>query len=143
MVQSETQTLLIGKLSKRTRCKIETIRYYERAGLLPPPPRSPGGHRLYASDHLKRLTFIRRGRGLGFSLEQIRGLLRLVDGGDYSCDEVKAITLDHLDEVRHKIADLGTFEKVLQEMASQCDKGAVPACPIIDALFDEQKKTPG
>ena len=66
-----------------------------------------------------------------------------MDGSDYSCDEVKTITLDHLDEVRHKITDLGTLEKVLQEMASQCDKGAVPACPIIDALFDEQKKTPG
>ena len=72
----------IGALSGRTGCSIETIRYYERIGLLPAPPRSAGGHRVYDDDHLKRLTFIRRGRALGFTLDQVRGLLGLVDGGD-------------------------------------------------------------
>ncbi|MEX1206566.1 MAG: MerR family transcriptional regulator, partial [Dongiaceae bacterium] len=70
----------IGALSRRTGCKVETIRYYERIGLLPAPPRSAGGQRHYGEDGLKRLTFIRRGRELGFSLKELRGLLRLVDG---------------------------------------------------------------
>lgn len=127
----------IGMLSERTGCNIETIRYYERIELLPPPPRSQGGYRLYGAEHLKRLTFIRRSRELGFTLEEVRGLLRLVDGGDYSCAEVKAFTLDHVDQVRRKIVDLRKLEKVLKDMASQCDGGEVPECPVIDALFKE------
>ena len=125
----------IGALSKGTGCHIETIRYYERIGLMPKPPRSPGGHRLYEEDHLRRLTFIRRSRELGFTLEEVRGLLRLVDGGSYTCAEVKALTLDHAAEVRRKVADLRKLERVLKEMAAECDGGEVPDCPIIDALY--------
>jgi len=125
----------IGVLSRRTGCKVETIRYYERIGLLPAPSRSAGGHRLYGEDHLKRLTFIRRGRELGFSLDDIRGLLGLVDGGAYTCAEVKAVTLEHLGEVRRKLADLRRLERVLKGMAAECEGGAVPDCPVIDALF--------
>ncbi len=125
----------IGALSKGTSCHIETIRYYERIGLMPKPPRSPGGHRLYEEDHLRRLTFIRRSRELGFTLEEVRGLLRLVDGGSYTCAEVKALTLDHAAEVRRKVADLRRLERVLKEMAAECDGGEVPECPIIDALY--------
>ncbi len=125
----------IGALSKGTGCNIETIRYYERIGLMPKPPRSPGGHRLYEDDHLRRLTFIRRSRELGFTLEEVRGLLRLVDGGSYTCAEVKALTLDHAAEVRRKVADLRKLERVLKEMAAECDGGEVPECPIIDTLY--------
>ena len=125
----------IGSLSKGTGCKIETIRYYERIGLLPKPPRSQGGHRLYEEEHLKRLTFIRRSRELGFTLHEVRGLLRLVDGGEYSCAEVKALTLDHVAEVRRKLADLRKVKRVLEAMAAECDGGEVPECPIIDALY--------
>lgn len=128
--------ITIGGLSKQTGVNIETIRYYERIGVLPGPPRTSGGHRLYGEDHLKRLTFVRRSRELGFPLEEIRGLLRMVDGDDYSCDEVKDLTLDHLAEIRSKIADLKKLEKVLKDMASQCEGGNVPDCPIIDALFE-------
>ena len=128
--------LMIGQLSKMTGCNIETIRYYERIGLIPPPPRSEGGHRRYDQDHLKRLTFIRRGRQLGFTLDQIRGLLQLVDGGDFTCEEVKQITVEHCAEVRQKIDDLRRLEIVLNEMAAQCDKGTVPECPVIEALFE-------
>jgi MerR family mercuric resistance operon transcriptional regulator len=102
---------------------------------LPPPPRSEGGYRLYGEDHLKRLTFIRRSRELGFGLDEIRDLLRLVDGGDYTCAEVKEITLEHLDAVRRKITDIQRLERVLRDMASQCDDGRVPECPVIEALF--------
>ncbi len=79
-----TQHFGIGALSTRTGVNIETIRYYEREGLLPHPPRTAGGHRSYSEDHLKRLTFIRRSRELGFSIAEIRGLLALVDGGSYT-----------------------------------------------------------
>ena len=80
----------IGQLSRRSGVNIETIRFYERVGILPKPPRSQGGHRLYDEAHEKRLHFVRRSRELGFSLDEIRGLLRLVDGGRYTCSEVRA-----------------------------------------------------
>ncbi len=125
----------IGVLSRRTGCKVETIRYYERIGLLPPPPRSAGGQRIYGEAAVKRLTFVRRGRALGFGLQELRGLLRLVDGGDYTCAEVRAITLGHLAEVRAKIADLRRLGRTLGSIAGQCVGGTVPDCPIIEALF--------
>ena len=132
---SHTPRLTIGTMSKRTGCNIETIRYYERIGLLSPPVRSAGGHRQYDEPTVRRLTFIRRSRQLGFSFEEVRGLLGLVDGGDYTCGEVRSLTLDHLEEVRTKLSDLRRMEVVLKEMAAQCDGGTVPDCPIIDALF--------
>ncbi len=126
----------IGALSEQTGVKIETIRYYEREGLLPSPPRTSGGHRSYSEDHLKRLTFIRRSRELGFSMAEIRELLALVDGGSYTCGEIKALTLNHAQSVRSKITDLQRMEKMLVEIASGCAGGTVPDCPIIDALLD-------
>ena len=128
------QPMTIGALSQRTGCNIETIRYYERIGMIPKPPRTQGGHRLYAQEHLKRLVFIRRSRELGFSLEQIRELLRFADGGRYTCSRVRAITVEHLDDVRARMKDLKRLEKVLNTMASQCDRGKVPDCPVIQAL---------
>ena len=129
-----------GTLAKRTGCNIETIRYYEQIKLMPDPPRSEGGHRLYGEEHLKRLTFICRARELGFSIEEVRGLLALVDGGDYSCAEVQALTLEHVDDIRRKIADLRKIERVLKDMASQCDDGEIPECPVIEALFQHATK---
>jgi MerR family mercuric resistance operon transcriptional regulator len=129
--------LTIGTLSDRTDCNIETIRYYERIGLMPRTARSDGGHRLYDEEHVKRLGFIRRSRELGFTLDQIRTLLRLVDGRRYTCLQVKRITVEHLDEIHRKVADLRTIERVLIDMAAQCDGGAVPKCAVIDALFDQ------
>lgn len=130
--------MLIGVLSKRTGCDIETIRYYERIGVMPKPPRTEGGHRVFSEDHLKRLTFIRRSRELGFTLVQVRDLLGLVDGNDYTCDEVKAITVEHADAVRQKIADLRKLKRVLDDMVLQCDRGDIPDCPVIEALFEER-----
>ncbi len=129
--------LTIGTLSARTGGHIETIRYYERIGLMPLAARSDGGHRLYGEEHVKRLGFIRRSRELGFTLEQIRTLLRLVDGRRYTCAQVKRITMEHLDEIRRKVVDLRTIERVLKDMAAQCDGGAVPRCAVIDALFEQ------
>ena len=124
----------IGALSERTGVNIETIRYYERIGVMPEPPRSTGRQRVYDSGHLKRLAFIRRSRELGFSLDEVRALLALVDGGDYTCGEVHAVTLAHIADIRRKIADLRRMERVLKGMAAQCEGGDVPECPILDAL---------
>jgi MerR family mercuric resistance operon transcriptional regulator len=114
---------------------IETIRYYERISVMPKPARSAGGYRLYTSDHLRRLGFIRRGRELGFRLEELRKLLRLVDGHAYTCQEVRALTLDHVADIRQKIADLRRLERVMTGIASHCSGKRIPECPIIDALF--------
>ena len=90
-----SKEITIGKLSSQTGVNIETIRYYEKEGILPAPPRTEGGHRLYAEEHLKRLMFVRRSRELGFSLDEIRTMLDMVDGGNLTCAEVKNITLKH------------------------------------------------
>ncbi|MDH3228517.1 MAG: helix-turn-helix domain-containing protein [Alphaproteobacteria bacterium] len=131
--------LTIGKLAARTGVNIETIRYYERIGMIPPPPRSAGGQRRYEEGHLRRLSFVRRCRELGFPLDEIRALLALVDGGDYSCAEVRDMTVRQLDAVRRRIADLRVMERTLDTMAAACDGGSVPECPIVDALFAERK----
>jgi len=124
-----------GMVAKLTGCNIETIRYYEQIGLMPPPPRSQGGHRLYHDELLRRLNFIRRSRELGFSLNDVRGLLSLVDGQSYTCAEVREVTLAHRDVVRRKIADLRRLERSLKDMAEQCTGDTVPECPVIDVLW--------
>ena len=128
--------LSIGELSKQSGVNIETIRYYEKIGVMPAPCRSANGYRLYGADHLKRLSFVRRSRQLGFSLDEIRGLLRLVDGDAYTCAQVRELALDHLVEIRRKIADLKRLKRVMEEMAAQCSGERTPECAIIDALFD-------
>ena len=132
----------IGALSSQTGVKIETIRYYERQGLLPSPPRTAGGHRSFEESHTKRLTFIRRCRQLGFSMEEIRDFLALVDGGTYTQREVKALTMRHTDLVREKISDLQRMETMLVDIASRCDGGSSPDCPIIEALIDPSVEFP-
>ena len=130
------QEFSIGELSQRTGVNIETIRYYEKIRLLPPPPRTKGGHRVYPGAHLKRLLFIRRSRELGFTLDEIRNLLGLVEGG-YTCREVQEAALAHLKNVRRKITDLRRMEWTLAETATQCKGGRAPDCPIVDVLSRE------
>jgi MerR family transcriptional regulator, mercuric resistance operon regulatory protein len=125
----------IGALSERTGCNVETIRYYERIRLMPIARRSEGGHRVYGDAEARRLGFIRRTRQLGFTLADVRTLLRMVDGGRHTCAQVKRITEHHLDDVRRKIADLRKIERVLGEMAARCDRGTVPQCAVIEAFF--------
>jgi len=134
--QSSARFFLIGTLAKRTSVNIETIRYYERVGLLARPPRSPGRHRLYDEDYVHRLAFVRRCRELGFSIEDVRALLRLVDAGGSDCASTKDITLRHLDNVRGKIASLKKLEKALKTMADACRPGRQVTCPILDALSE-------
>ena len=128
--------LTIGALSGRSGVNIETIRYYERIGLLPAPPRSQGGHRLYGGDSLKRLVFIRRSRELGFTLAETRNLLGLMGGGQ-TCGEVQALVFTHLTAIQKKIGDLQRMERALAETAARCEGGNTPECPILDALAGE------
>ena len=137
MAAPDTPDLAIGALARRTGCKVETIRYYERIGILPAPPRNSGGQRRYRAWHLKRLNFVRRARDLGFTLADVRGLLRLVDEQGHGCDEVRTMALGHLSAVRARLADLKAMEAVLDEMVARCEGGKVPDCPIIDALYRE------
>lgn len=123
-----------GRLAKETGTNIETVRYYEKIGLMLPPRRSESGYRLYGEDARRRLRFIQRGRELGFSIEELRGLLSLVDGGNYTCGEVHKLTVAHLQDVREKINDLQKLEKTLAEVSSKCEGGTVPECPVIEAL---------
>jgi MerR family mercuric resistance operon transcriptional regulator len=124
-----------GKLAKRFGCHPETLRYYEKIGLLPPSTRTAGGHRLYKIDDRRRLRFILRGRELGFSIDELRGLLSLVDSNVYTCGEILDLTIDHLGSVRRKIADLKRLERTLARISNECSGGAVPECPVIDALW--------
>lgn len=123
-----------GELARRTGCHLETIRYYEQTGLMPDPPRSPSGQRQYTEAHERRLRFIMRGRELGFTIEELRTLLGLVDRRRVTCGEVRAAALAHLDDVRRKIADLRRMERTLADTAAKCRGGTVPECPIIDTL---------
>lgn len=129
--------LAIGTLSRRTACKVETIRYYERVGLLPHPTRSPGGYRLYGHAHLERLAFIRRARTLGFSIDEVRRLLDLADHHRRPCAEARRVAAAHLEDVRAKIADLQVMERVLKETVARCGAGRSPHCPLIEALYRE------
>ena len=130
------QHFSVGELSKRTGVHIETIRYYETVGVMPDPPRDPNGYRSYGKDHVRRLRFVMRARDLGFSLEEIRGLLSLVDSRSQTCAEVANVATAHLKDVRDKIADLQRIEKALSDAVAQCSGTDVPDCPVLDALLD-------
>ena len=127
-----------AELAERTGCNLETVRYYEKVGLLPEPPRTPGGYRSYDATHERRIRFILRARELGFSLHEIRELLRLVDERDQPCADARAVAAAHLDDVRAKIDDLKRMERVLEKVVAQCADGTQPECPLIETLFRER-----
>ena len=128
------EPLMIGDLAGATDTKVETVRYYERIGLLTAPPRTRGNYRAYTPAHLDRLSFIRRARDLGFSLPQVRALLSLADQRRRSCEAVDAIAREHLAEVDRKIADLSALRRELDSIISQCGHGTVAECRIIETL---------
>lgn len=127
-----------AELAKRTGCNLETVRYYEKIGLLPEPPRTVNGYRSYDSPYERRLRFVLRARELGFSLDEVRELLRLADERDQPCAEASRLASLHLADVRAKIADLRRMERVLKDVVAQCGDGTRPDCPLIETLFREQ-----
>jgi len=123
----------IGALSQQAGVNIETIRYYERIGLLPEPDRTASGYRQYGPEHLRRLSFIRNGRSLGFSIEDIRALLRLAEHPGNRCADADRLAAAHLAEVERKIAELDRLRSALREMSGCCAE-SVAECRIIEAL---------
>lgn len=126
--------LSIGALAKATGTTVETIRWYERVGMLPVPARTAGNYRSYGAAHLERLSFIRRARDLGFTLDQVRELLQLADDRKRSCAAVDQVAREHLEEVERKIADLEALRRELQDLIGQCRHGTVAECRILSAL---------
>ncbi len=126
--------LIIGDLARRTGTKVETIRYYERIGLLPKPGRTGGNYRSYENEHLELLSFIRRARDLGFSVDQVRDLLGLANQRDRSCEAVDAIARHHLAEIERKIKDLNALRDELADLIGSCHRGTVAGCRIIETL---------
>ena len=124
----------IGELAMATSTKVETVRYYEKIGLLPPPARTVSNYRSYGSEHLARLSFIRRARDLGFTLDSVRDLLDLSDQKNGSCDAVDLIATSHLESIERKIADLSALQGELSRVLRSCRKGTIAECKIIESL---------
>lgn len=128
----------IGRLAEATQTKIQTIRYYESIGLLPPFSRTEGGHRLYDGEDQKRLTFIRHARDLGFSIEAIRELLSLSDNPQTSCERADDIASRRLEEVEQRLKRLNALKKELKRMVAECGHGRVCDCRVIEVLSDHR-----
>jgi MerR family mercuric resistance operon transcriptional regulator len=136
----ERRELSIGELSRLTGVNIETVRYYERIGMMPPPPRTASGRRVYDATHRRTLAFIRRSRELGFSLDEIRALIRLGGPEKATCREVREVAAHHLEDIRAKIVDLRKLERLLAKTVAQCSGKMVPDCPVLDVLDTERPK---
>ena len=126
----------IGDLARQTGPKVETIRWYEKDGVMPPPARTEGGRRAYTRAHLDRLAFIRHARELGFPLKEVRALLRLADDPDRPCAEADAIARQHLGAVRSRLGRLQALETELERMVEACGHGKVAECRVIQVLAD-------
>lgn len=124
----------IGELARITGTKVETIRFYEAQGLIPEPHRTTSNYRDYDSAHLDRLSFVRRSRDLGFTLDQVRLLLRLADNDERPCGDVDAIAHEQLEQVDRKIADLQSLRVELSALVRQCQRGTIAGCRILEAL---------
>lgn len=132
--------LPIGKLSQLTGVNIETIRYYEKIKVLPAPLRTENGRRVYGPMERRILAFVRRSRELGFSLDEVRALLRLGGPDKASCREVREIAAHHLDDIRAKISDLRKLERLLAKTVAQCTGTTAPECPVLDILDTQRSK---
>lgn len=124
----------IGEVAERSGCHPETVRYYERIGLLPAPPRTAGGYRGYRPADADRLRFISRGRELGFSLEEIRSLLGLAEDDGLSCQDVDRLARGHLLDIRNRLNDLQRMASELERVIGSCSGGERGQCAILDTL---------
>ena len=130
------EKLTTGQLAKQANVNLETIRYYERKGLLLEPPRNESGHRRYTLDALRRTEFIKRAQSLGFSLNEISDLLSLRVGTGKTCADVRTRVEAKIKDVQEKIVDLKGIEQALIRLADKCGgKGPVGQCPILEELY--------
>jgi MerR family mercuric resistance operon transcriptional regulator len=131
----EPESFTIGELSRRTGLAVETIRYYERIGLVPRPPRTAGGHRSYGAEGCRPLAFVKRARELDFSIDEIRELLTLWRSNG-TCMDVRSIALRRLEEVRARLRDLAELESVLTDAVARCPNDDSQLCPVLAKLDD-------
>jgi len=132
--------LTIGKVAKLSGVGVETVRYYQRRGLIDQPPQAKSGYRQYPADVVRRIKFIRRGKQLGFSLREIHELLRLRVEPGYSCADIKKRVKDKITDVDRRIEELSKIRKALENLAGECSgRGPTSQCPIMDAL-DKQER---
>lgn len=124
----------IGRVARKTGCGIDTIRFYEKIGVLHRPRRTESGRRVYAPAEIARLTFVCRARELGFSLDEVRSLLDLAEEKERPCEDIKQAAIRHRQDVRRKIADLRAVEATLGGLIRQCEAGGPAECPVIDTL---------
>jgi MerR family mercuric resistance operon transcriptional regulator len=131
-------TMTIGRLAKRAGVGVETIRFYERKGLIPEPPRRSSGYREYDNDTVTRVRFIRHAKELGFTLKEIDGLLSLQLDPDKPCQDVNRRIETKLSDINEKIQMLNRMKDALQRLSTQCGgEGSVSDCPILEALEDD------
>jgi len=135
------ENLAIGQLAKRARVNVETVRYYERRGLIPEPPRRESGYRQYPEDAVARILFIKRAQELGFSLKEILELLSLRVDPDTTCRDVKRRAENKIADIEEKIETLRTMKNALTKLRDQCKgKGPTSECPILEALEPHEEE---
>jgi Hg(II)-responsive transcriptional regulator len=130
-----SQTLTTGETAERAGVNVQTVRYYERRGLLPEPPRTSGGFRQYEPEHVDRIRFIKRAQELGFTLDEAGELLDLRATPEADRADVRAVAQEKQEEIRHKIRDLQRMQSTLDDLIAACEgHGSTDACPILNAL---------
>lgn len=129
-----------GELARRTGVNGETIRYFERIGILAAPQRTEGGHRIYDEGHVRTLGFVRRARSLGFTPNEVRTILDLGGPGKAPCGEVRDIAAHHLEQVRAKIADLTEIERLLTMTVDHCSGRLISECAVIDMIEESEPR---
>ncbi len=136
------QTLTIGKVASAVGIGIETVRFYERQGLIADPPRTPSGYRLYPPEAVDRLRFIRRAKDLGFTLQEVGELLSLRVAGGEPCEQVKGLAAAKLSDIERRIIELERMAGVIRQLVATCDAGTSSApCPILNALAESNDAT--
>ncbi len=138
MVRSQKRDYTRGALAKESGVNLETIRFYEKIGLMPDPPRTKAGHRCYSMAHLSRLKFIKRSRDLGFTNKEVSELLEMTEN-QASCDSVKDKAQSNIALIAAKMADLANMKSALEEMVDKCSGGETPDCAIVDTLLENPR----
>lgn len=137
------QALTIGKLAKAAHTKVETVRWYEKEGLIDAPARTEGDYRSYTARDLSRLTFIRRARDLGFPLDQVRALLDLASDPGRDCGSIDEVASGHLAAIDRKIADLSALRRELAALLTSCRGGTMSECRILEAFAPASTRAVG
>ena len=129
------KTLTTSELARAADINVQTVRYYERRGLLPRPPRTGAGYRQFPRDAVRRVRFIKQAQSLGFTLKEIKELLELRVRRGVDCADIRQLAREKVEDIRERIAQLAQMEEALAHLANRCrGRGPVEECPILDAL---------